>query len=379
MSPPPYDPDARRDTPLALKLKERIRREGPITVTEYMRVCLQDPEHGYYRTRAAIGRGGDFVTAPEISQTFGELIGLWCVVVWQQMGAPTRFNLIELGPGRGTLMRDALRAARIAPGFLDALDLHFVDSNDALAGAQLAALAGVAPATQHRETFAEVALRLAGLPAILIGNEFLDTHPIAQLVAIETATGLHWRQRTVELDPHNQLQFGARARASALTEIMDSIVSPATAGQIAEYAFGYHAAICLGVLASRAPTAALYLDYGAHAPFEDTLQAVREHKPEHPLTSPGEADLTAQVRFDEVVASLTDGPIPLAVDGPVTQAEFLGSLGIVERASRLMAANPAKAAEIEIGVARLMAVPGMGSRFKAIGVRSAHLPPLPGF
>ena len=107
---PPYDPELRRDTPLARKLIARIRREGPISVHDYMAACLNDPEFGYYRTRTAIGRTGDFITAPEISQVFGELIGLWCAVVWQQMGSPAKFSLIELGAGRGTLLADALRA-----------------------------------------------------------------------------------------------------------------------------------------------------------------------------------------------------------------------------------------------------------------------------
>src|SRR5262249_8183747 len=123
---------AMTDTPLAAKLKTRIRRDGPISVADYVRACLHDPEHGYYRRQPAIGAGGDFVTAREISQTFGELIGLWCAVVWQQMGSPPRLNLVELGPGRGMLMRDALRATRIVPGFRDALTLRLVESNAAL-------------------------------------------------------------------------------------------------------------------------------------------------------------------------------------------------------------------------------------------------------
>jgi SAM-dependent MidA family methyltransferase len=125
-----YDPNARRDTPLARKFKQRIRREGPISVAEYMQVCLQDPEHGYYVRQQAIGRSGDFITAPEISQVFGELIGLWSAVVWQQMGSPARMNVFELGPGRGTLMRDALRAAGKVPEFFEALSVHLVESNE---------------------------------------------------------------------------------------------------------------------------------------------------------------------------------------------------------------------------------------------------------
>ena len=122
----PYDPTLRRDTPLARKLIARIRRDGPIDTRAYVDACLNDPEHGYYRTKTAIGRAGDFVTAPEISQVFGEIIGLWSAVVWQQMGAPTRVHLIELGAGRGTLLVDALRAAKIMPAYSTALSVHVV-------------------------------------------------------------------------------------------------------------------------------------------------------------------------------------------------------------------------------------------------------------
>jgi SAM-dependent MidA family methyltransferase len=132
----PYDPDARRETPLAAALKERIRREGPLSVREYMAACLYDADHGYYRGRNAIGRQGDFITAPEVSQVFGELIGLWSAVVWQQMGSPPSFDLIEIGPGRGTLMRDALRAARRVPGFLQAARVGLIEISEALTSTQ---------------------------------------------------------------------------------------------------------------------------------------------------------------------------------------------------------------------------------------------------
>lgn len=374
----PYDPDARRDTPLALKLKDRIRREGPIAVDEYMKACLQDPEHGYYRTKAAIGRGGDFITAPEISQVFGELIGLWCAVVWQQMGAPPQVNLVELGPGRGTLMRDALRAARVVPGFAGAASLVFVDIRPGFADASppmpLIPPEQITWITDVRDIPADV-------PAIVIANEFLDTFPVQQF----EARGGVLLIRGVGLDPRGALAFVSTKGGDARR--IEHNPAPAE-GTIVE------AADLSGLWGLRnqrtAPWAALFIDYGHYDPGRDmnrvlpaeTLQAVRAHRPEHPLCSPGEADLTCQVDFNEVKRQfeLTPAGVPsLAVDGPVTQAEFLGSLGIVERASRLMAANPQRAAEIEMGVARLMAVPGMGSRFKAMGIRSTGLPPLPGF
>lgn len=375
-----YDPEARRDTPLALKLKARIRRDGPITVAEYMDACLQDPEHGYYRTKSAIGAEGDFVTAPEISQVFGELIGLWCAVVWQQMGSPKKFNLVELGPGRGTLMADALRATRIVPGFHDAADVVLIESNAALRNEQARALASHA-----RVRWGEGLLDLHGdAPAIVVGNEFLDTFAVEQF----EIQGRFALPRMVGLDGAGRLCFTVNSAES--TPLAPELVA-ACAGkdepvilESARYPWVFE----LRRRLAGCNFALLLVDYGftcgpsGHAPLGETVQAVRNHHYEHPLTSPGEADLTAHVDFTSL-AHFCSTEIPAAeaatVDGPVTQANFLGSLGIMQRAAKLMSANPAKAHEIEAGVARLMAVPGMGDRFKAIGIRSANLPPLPGF
>lgn len=370
-----YDPEARRDTPLALKLKARIRREGPIAVAQYMDACLQDPEHGYYRSKAAIGAKGDFVTAPEISQVFGELIGLWCAVVWQQMGSPSRFSLVELGPGRGTLMADALRATRIVPGFQDAADVVLIESNAALRSEQQRALASHARKRWETHWLGGPEMdTLLGRRVILVGNEFLDCDCPQQYVK----TGNGWWPRTVVLDEENRLQFGIGNGAPfaqlAYSDDLASAFDAAPIGAVYERAF-YFDIDSLGAFDS---FAALFVDYGhAQTAVGDTLQAVRDHAHEHPLASPGEADLTAQVDFQQFGdAARVAG---LAVDGPVSQANLLGALGIMQRAAKLMSANPAKAHEIEAGVARLMAVPGMGDRFKAIGIRSANLPPLPGF
>jgi NADH dehydrogenase [ubiquinone] 1 alpha subcomplex assembly factor 7 len=343
-----YDPEARRETPLSLKLIERIRRDGPITVAEYMQACLQDPEHGYYVKQTAIGRAGDFITAPEVSQVFGELIGLWAAVVWQQMGAPSRVNFVELGPGRGTLMRDALRAASKSAAFFQALEVHLVEVNEGLAGLQNAALVQSGKQIAWHPTLQTV----PHAPAIVVANEFLDTAPVRQTIGDD--------ERRVGIDAGNRLVFDPAN--GLVTERQDQTAL------VAE----------LSTRAKREPLAALFIDYGhVRSAGGDTLQALRKHTPEHPLCSPGEADLTVQVDFQAVAAAFQiDG---LAVDGPIAQGEFLGRLGIVERASRLMHANPLKAAEIELGVARLIAPQGMGSRFKAMGVRSADLPCLPGF
>ena len=378
--PPAYDPALRRDTPLARRLIAHIQRDGPIPVHEYMDACLNDPEHGYYRTRVAIGRSGDFITAPEISQVFGELIGLWCAVVWQQMGSPARVNLIELGAGRGTLMADALRAARLVPGFRAAVSVHILDRNPVLIEVQ-------------RKVLAESGVPLAwyealdalpnDAPSIWVGNEFLDTMAVMQY----EKRNAHWALRMIGLDANRQLDFIAVPEKSKIVGGDSELFDPAFMDGWNDGAF-YEDQITGGIewaLLFRAmsmPLAALLIDYGyVEGAKIETLQAVRGHRPEHVLTSPGEADLSCLVDFGNVafrLEALRKGLPSFATDGPVTQSEFLGQLGIMERASKLMAANPAKANEIEMGVARLMAPQGMGTRFLALGVRSPGLPPLPG-
>ncbi len=384
----PYDPDLRRDTPLALKLKDLIARDGPISVQDYMEACLFDEDFGYYRTHPAIGKAGDFITAPEISQVFGEILGLWACVVWQSMGSPDRFNLVELGPGRGTLMRDGLRAARIVPGFVDAADVHLVECNPVLIEEQRRTLAD----TEAKLSWHGDLKGLPGGPTILIGNEFLDTIPAFQSVVCEDGV----RERRVGFDEKGALQFvlgrryephpSAEQKPRALERMAD-----AAQGSIDETQVIVELGWDLGGLAETGPLAALFIDYGhEELAFGDTMQAVRNHAYEHPLTSPGEADLTVQVDFHSFRLQISGSSKitrngerrtgrQLALDGPVPQAEFLGQLGIIQRASKLMSANPARAGEIEAGVLRLMAPNGMGTRFKAVGVRTRDLPELPGF
>ncbi len=366
-----YDPEARRDTPLALKLKQRIAQGGPISVEAYMHACLYDPDHGYYVKSTAIGAGGDFITAPEVSQVFGELIGLWSAVVWQLMGSPARVRLIELGPGRGTLMADALRAARVLPAFLSAVDVELIETNQVLIACQKQALGtAVVPVSWFEH------LLPAPVPSIIIGNEFMDTYPVGQSVLADDG----WRERQVTLDVAGRLAFGTGSPnlTSTFPEVAFADEAEPAPGAILEFRRSPSIIEDIAALTRQAPIASLQIDYGHQRPsFGDTLQAVRDHRFEHPLTSPGEADLTAQVDFHDIGTRATG--LGLAVDGPVTQAEFLGALGIAERTSRLMAANPHAAGSLEIGVARLMSPTGMGGHFKAIGLRSPALPPLPGF
>lgn len=364
-------------TPLLSKLRDRIQREGALTVAQFMEACLTDSAHGYYRTRPAIGRAGDFITAPEISQVFGELVGLWAAVVWRQMGAPGRVRLVELGPGRGTLMRDALRAAGRVAGFRDALSVELVEISAPLRAVQQATLADAGAAIAWHETGGEAILSAGGgvpEPVILIANEVLDTMPVQQLVRHDG----RWRLRGVGLDLKGALAFTLREDAVDPALVPPLLTSAAAEGDIFEFEDdGFlETAVALHAVAQEAPVAALFIDYGHARPaLGDTLAAIRDHAPVSPLACPGEADLSHHVDFARFAATHGEG---FAVDGPVSQAAFLGALGIVERGSRLMADNPASAARIEADVARLISPGGMGGRFHAIGLRSRELPPLPG-
>jgi NADH dehydrogenase [ubiquinone] 1 alpha subcomplex assembly factor 7 len=359
------------ETPLLLKLRERIRRDGPLSVSEYMQACISDPEHGYWRRRDTIGAAGDFVTAPEISQIFGELIGLWSAVTWQQLGSPKPLHLVELGPGRGTLMRDALRTARRVPGFVEAVTVHLMEISQSLRAMQQATLASAAdqsPISWHQD--------IAGVPegpAIIVANEFLDALPIRQLVHADGA----WHERVVQLDAQGGLAFAAGARVDTADLAVASSPAESPPGTIVE--LRPEEEHLLAQLATRSqPFVALFIDYGpATATLGDTLQAVRRHQYADPLADPGAADLTAHVLFTGLASKARAAG--LAADGPITQGEFLGRLGIAERAARLMEANPGKAAEIEAGVQRLMAPTGMGQLFKVLAVRSRTLPPPPPF
>jgi NADH dehydrogenase [ubiquinone] 1 alpha subcomplex assembly factor 7 len=361
--------DHRRDTPLLTDLRDLIEREGALPVSRYMTLCLTHAQHGYYSTQRAIGAEGDFVTAPEISQIFGELIGLWAAVVWQTMGAPRPLRLIELGPGRGTLMRDALRAMDKIPGLAEALVVDLVEINATLRDAQHAALAGTSTQKSWHVTLDAVPEDGA---AIVIGNEFLDTRPVEQFVQTEDGP----RLRVVDVDPQGDLRFATRETDTVPPQAI-RYLADAAVGTIVEVPAD-ESGVCRWMARRQdGPVAALLIDYGHEAAAAgETLQAVRAHQFEHVLTSPGQADLSAQVDFSGV--QVEAARYNLSNDGPLPQAEFLGQLGILERATRLMNANPDRAAEIESGVLRLMAPNGMGTRFKAIGLRRAGMPPLPG-
>ena len=353
-------------TALAEEIRERIRRDGPISVATYMELCLHHPAHGYYRCGQPIGAGGDFITAPEVSQMFGELIGLWCAAVWQAMGEPQQVRLVELGPGRGTLLVDALRAAETVPAFRDAIDLHLVEVSDSLRADQATLLADAQP-TWH-ERFETVPPG----PVLVIANEFFDALPIRQFERV----GNSWQERVVTLAPSSQaLRF-----AAADSVPVEDGFGCAPSGAIVECAPAREA--LAGALAERVSAeggSALIIDYGPERPgFGDTLQAMKRHRRHDALDEPGSADLTAHVDFSALAsAARHEGA---HVFGPVPQGQFLRSLGIEARAARLrQGASADQVAEIDSALRRLTDVHGMGELFKALALTHPALDTPPGF
>ncbi len=370
MSVEPHAP-AKGTPPLLDKLARRIRADGPITVAGYMEACLADPEFGYYRRRDPFGVQGDFITAPEVSQMFGELLGLWCVAAWRGMGSPVPVQLIELGPGRGTLMADALRAARLVPEMLAAVRLHLVETSPALQARQAETLrdCGVKP-TWHK-ALGDV----PEAPAILLANEFLDALPVRQLVR----KGDAWRERCVGLDDGGHLAFMLSPEPVDASVLPASMHEAASEGAIAEIRPAVPAfARELSLRATANPLAALVIDYGhAESGVGDTLQAVRAHDFADPLAAPGEADLTAHVDFEALgAAARAQG---LDALGPITQRALLLGLGLRQRCDTLLAANPAQAETIAEGATRLVSAEEMGELFLAMALTSPGLPTPPPF
>lgn len=348
------------------RLRLRIREEGPITVADYMTACLHDPIDGYYATRPRLGADGDFVTAPMISQMFGEFLGLWAVAVWRGLGAPEQVRLVEVGPGDGTLMEDALRAASLDPEFLKAVELVLVEPSPPLRELQARRLAGGPVQPRWLASLDGIGARC---PVIVIANEVLDCMPARQFVRV----GEGWAERRVGLDEEGAFIFGLtpapdmpeglRAEPGELME-----VSPAQAE------FGRR----LAQLIAEATGAALLVDYGRSKPEPgDTLQALRDHRKVPPLLDPGHADLTVWADFPTVLATAASEGV--GVTEILTQGEFLRRLGVEARAQALIEANPDREAVLRRQLERLIAPEGMGELFKAAALASPPGLTPPGF
>jgi SAM-dependent MidA family methyltransferase len=344
------------------RLVARIRREGPISIADFMTACLGDPDGGYYATRPRLGAEGDFITAPHVSQMFGELLGLWAAETWRVLGRPDHVYLAEMGPGDGTMIADALRAARADPAFPDACDLWLVETSAPLRVAQKARLGDMAARWVPR--LAEIP---ADAPLILLANELLDCLPVRQAVA--TAEG--WRERQVGLDARGGLSFTlgappprvfAAGRPGEVREWSDAVAE--LGGEIGRRVVGQGGA-------------ALFVDYGrADAGCGDTLQALKDHRRVGPLDHPGESDLTAHADFPAFLAAAREAGA--AVTDIAAQGDFLWSVGIGLRARRLAAARPERARLIGRQVERLIAHDQMGALFKVAAVHARGLA-VPGF
>ncbi len=343
------------------RLIARIVRDGPISVADYMDACLHDPADGYYATRPRLGEAGDFITAPHVSQMFGELLGLWAASVWEGLGRPARVRLIEFGPGDAILVTDALRAARAVPDFFGAIEAWLVETSAPLRERQKAALSSAAVSihwTEHLEGIPD------DRPVIILANEFLDCLPIRQ--AIWTDGG--WRERRIGMDKTGELAFVACASSIPRADTGGN-------GDLLEWSDALaHFGQRVGALIARASGAALFIDYGRDRSGRgDTLQALRGHATEGVLENPGHADLTAHVDFPAfLVAGFAGGAIAAPI---LSQATFLRGLGIRARAEALARANPDQAGKIGRQRDRLIGPDGMGELFKAACLYSPGLHP----
>ena len=347
-------------TTLKQHLLQRIARTGPMTVAEYMMECLWHPELGYYATRDPLGAEGDFTTAPEISQMFGELIGLCLAQSWIDQGQPAPFALVELGPGRGTLMSDILRAASKVPGFTDAAEVHLVEASEPLRTEQRTRVPD-AQFHDHIDT-------LPDLPLFLIANEFLDALPIRQFVRDPKG----WSERMIGAEGE-ALAFGQATPAPL--EMLDQYLEDTKPGEMIEHCGPLPAFVgAIGEQIAKQGGVAIFIDYGDDGTRGNTLQAVRAHQKVDPLEDPGQADLTAHVDFAAIAKAAGT-----AVTETTPQGVFLERLGITTRAQALARTLDGPSMESHIAAHRRLTHPDeMGTLFKVIGLYPDTAPPPPG-
>jgi NADH dehydrogenase [ubiquinone] 1 alpha subcomplex assembly factor 7 len=360
------------DSPLQSEIKKLITSTGPMPVWRYMELCLTHPTYGYYVSRDPLGREGDFTTAPEVSQMFGELLGLWAASVWKAMGSPPLLRLIELGPGRGTMMADALRALRVLPPLYQALSLHLVEINPLLRRKQKSVLSTVRKIAWH-DSIDDVPEG----PAIILANEYFDVLPVHQAVRGETG----WHERVVEVDDSGDLVFGA---ANEPIPRFDVLLPPLLRAAPPGAVFEWRPDAEIMKIASRVRDqdgAALIIDYGhLRTDAGDTLQALARHSFVDPLKNPGQADITAHVDFQALARAAED--LGVGVHGPVPQGEFLTRLGIETRALTLMSkASHEVSEDISAALKRLIGggPGGMGEMFKVLALSEPNLTSLAGF
>ena len=342
-----------------------IAQDGPISIERYMSLCLSHPTLGYYMTRDPFGRSGDFITAPEISQIFGELVGIWVIEAWMAAGSPANAVLAELGPGRGTLMSDILRAARVAPAFLQSTRVLLVETSPVLRDIQRRTLAGAPVPVDWASDVNEA----PAAPLFIVANEFFDALPVRHFAKSREG----WRERLVGLNPEGRLTYGLSG------EIEARLTLAAPDGAIVEIAAcGQRVMSDIAARIARDGGALLAIDYGYRdSTFGETLQAMANHAFVDPLAAPGEADLTAHVDFGALARAARDAGA--RVFGPIAQRDFLLRLGLEQRAAALSRkATEAQRADIAAALERLAGLgeagAHMGELFKVLAVTPAQAP-----
>ncbi|HEV7251811.1 MAG TPA: class I SAM-dependent methyltransferase [Mesorhizobium sp.] len=346
-------------TALAARLKRRVQAAGPMSVAEYMSACLLDPADGYYTTRMPFGAAGDFTTAPEISQMFGELAAVWLFAAWEASGRPAPVLLAELGPGRGTMMRDMLQAwARLDRDNAAKLEIALVEASPQLAALQRQTLGPLAGKARWHASVEE----LPGGPTLFVGNEIFDALPVRQY----QFAGGRWHERVVGLDEKGELSLMLGPGAPDPKALPQGVPAP----ERAVWEVSPAREVLMEQVAGRLEAhggAGLFFDYGHLEPaYGDTLQAVRKHRPEPVLASPGEADLTSHVDFSALAATAQRHGLDAWT---ATQGDFLLAMGLLERAGRLGGGADAEAqARIRGEVERLAGPDAMGTLFKVLAV-----------
>jgi NADH dehydrogenase [ubiquinone] 1 alpha subcomplex assembly factor 7 len=365
-------------TPLETIIKETIRSRGAdgyMDMAEYMGLCLGHPEHGYYMTRDPFGREGDFTTAPEISQMFGEMIGAWLADTWMKMGSPSSVVLLECGAGRGTLMADALRATKQVAGFHEAVQLHLMEISPVLKAAQKSALQGY-DATWHSDAESLP----TDSPLLILGNEFLDALPVRQFVFSDTG----WLEKVIKIDVNDTIRLHEIKAGNGVEALIPPMLIPPKAGDHLEVSLELNDFVNkITNIVLKQGGNSLFIDYGFnHSVAGDTLQAVKNHGYCDVLETPGEVDLTAHVNFASLSQQIMEKN--LTVHGPVSQGEFLKRLGIEVRADNLSRnATDKQRVEITTALKRLTGEKTkdgeMGALFKVIAFSSDPTTNLEGF
>lgn len=349
-------------TPLEQIIRDEIAVQGPMTLGRYMDMCLSHHMYGYYWTRDPFGAAGDFTTAPEVSQLFGEMVGVWLADAWVRLGSPNPCILLEAGPGRGTLMADVMRATKNAHGFHDAVQVHLLETSPALKQKQ-------------RDTLSQYAVHWHNsldtmpveMPVLFVANEFLDALPIEQL---QYEAG-EWVLRVVDIGPDNALRIVTQRAEEDVRALASALTDQAKEGDILELSPAIDG-FCheLAIFIKKQKGTGLFIDYGyVQSSFGDSLQALHKHQPVSIFHQPGMSDLTAHVNFEHVTVQLKS--MGLHATKIVTQKAFLEALGIEMRIAALLArATSQQAIDLQSGYARLTHPDAMGTLFKVIGFTS---------